>query len=149
MYGTAKRKPVIAIDYDDTISKLPLFFKQIIGNWKHAIDFHIVTYRDKNAYNDELRELEKLTEHSVVFTSTKAKIDHFEADIWIDDMPLSINCDWKSTGYKIADSQRQEMFKKVCRVKDFATSCHNVMPFEDMKDEYKFCPYCGGALIIS
>ena len=45
MYGTQKLKPTIALDYDDTISKLPLFFKKMVSDWKHAIDFYVVTYR--------------------------------------------------------------------------------------------------------
>ena len=105
------------------------------------------TIRDRNAYEPLLREFEELTEHKVIFTDTKAKIDHFQADIWIDDMPLSISCDWRSTGYKIADSQVKDMFKKVCRVKDGVTSCHNLLPLEDMQKGFKYCPFCGGKLI--
>jgi len=145
MYGTNKRKLTIAIDYDDTISLVPNFFKNMIENWKHAIDFYIVTYRDKNAYNDELREFEELVGHKVIFTSTKAKIDHFQADIWIDDTPMAIVADMNSTGYKISGSQMEFMERKVCRVIDGVTSCHNLISIKDNKD-FKFCPYCGNSL---
>ena len=86
MYGSNKRKTVIALDYDGTISLIPNFFKEMIEKWKHAIDFYIVTYRDTNAYTNELREFEELVGRNVIFTNRKAKIDFLDADIWMDDM---------------------------------------------------------------
>jgi len=156
MYGSNKRKPTIAIDYDDTISLVPNFFKNMIENWKHAIDFYIVTYRDKNAYNDELREFEELVGHKVIFTSTKAKIDHFKADIWIDDAPLAITHNWKSYGYEIAESIKDsgDLIVKKCKWELFDTGkgYSNYMSgcriqSGDLPIGFNFCPYCGGVLL--
>ncbi len=151
MYGTEKRKTVIALDYDDTITKIPNFFKEMVENWKHAIDFHIVTYRSANAYDDLLREFEELTGHSVVFTDAKAKSDCFKADIWIDDTPLAITHDWKSYGYKISNNilNGGDIVIPKCQL-DYAngvSKCGGIVYPKSKLLGFVFCPYCGGKLV--
>jgi len=87
----------IGLDFDDTITKAPDMFKEIIrvirsfGN-----EVHIVTARDKGCWCEMLREFEPLV-NSVVFCSNVAKDDIAVIDIWIDDFPLAITHDFKET----------------------------------------------------
>ena len=147
MYSKNPKKTTIAIDYDDTITLVPLFFKEMIEKWKHAIDFHIVTYRSQNGYDDKLREFEELTGHKVIFTDAKAKRDVFQADIWIDDRPISITHDFSDFGF-IPSKQTEALYlkKNKCVWHMEITNCHNDFTRKE-KEKFTFCPWCGGKII--
>lgn len=150
MHKEVNKRTVIALDFDNTITKIPLLFKQLIMLWRHEVDFHIVTYRSY-VYDDLLREFEGFTGNKVVFTDGKAKKDCFRADIWIDDEPLSITHNWKSYGYKISDKilESGDIIISKCRLdyENELTRCGGVIHPESKLLEFKFCPHCGGKLV--
>lgn len=97
MYGTKTRKLAVGIDFDDTITLAPEMFEKIIEVFKSGgFDVYIVTARNSDTWCELLLKFKPLVEN-VIFCSGKAKCDIVEVDIWIDDFPLAITHDFKST----------------------------------------------------
>ncbi len=86
----------IALDYDDTYTADPdlwTAFIYIARSSGHQVTF--VTYRHEpdeghSDQNDDVKEAAKSLGIDVVFTHGQQKAGCFYADIWIDDMPLTI-----------------------------------------------------------
>lgn len=154
MYGSVKRKTVIAIDFDRTISREPEFFKDMISRHGWGIDFYIVTYRSRNAYDDLLREFEELVGNKVRFTDAKAKHGFIDADIVIDDCHLSWSHDWKSYGFSPSEKlvSSGDLVVKKCKWQiannftGYNTKCGNSLKIES-NERFIFCPYCGGEIV--
>lgn len=90
----------IALDYDRTFTADPELWTPFVHHAKakgHEVKF--VTYRLENAslYTDPNWRTNKDIEFDalklaiqIIYTNHKAKKDHWDADIWIDDMPITI-----------------------------------------------------------
>jgi len=83
---------IIAIDYDDTYSSYSDEFdslRKLFQSKGHEV--YIVTARDKNKtpIEDDLSSFDK-----VIYTSGKAKAGEVRADIYIDDSPVTLCCDF-------------------------------------------------------
>ena len=84
----------LALDYDETFTEDPIFWKGVIELAKqrmHSVTF--VTFRSNpkgSSYNDDIYSDANELGVDVVFTSGEQKAGHFDADVWIDDMPVVI-----------------------------------------------------------
>lgn len=83
---------ILAIDYDDTYTAFPAEFdmlRKMFQQKGHTV--LIVTARD--AIRETIKEdLSKFDE--VIYTSGRAKAGEVRADIWIDDSPVTLCCDF-------------------------------------------------------
>ena len=99
MYGQNTKLLVFGIDMDDTISAAPELFEKMIDLIKSfGHDVWIVTARNENDWCPLLKKFEEKVDQ-VVFSSTRAKEDIAEVDIWIDDFPLSITHGFENAGF--------------------------------------------------
>lgn len=74
----------IALDYDGTYTRDPEFWKVFIMSARiRGHEIAIVTMR----FPEEKLDAGDL---EVIYTSRQAKARHYQADVWIDDMPLSV-----------------------------------------------------------
>jgi hypothetical protein len=83
---------ILAIDYDDTYSAFPKEFDALRKMFqKSGHKVYIVTARDKKTekIQDDLGKFDK-----VFYTAGKAKAAAVRADIWIDDNPVTLCCDF-------------------------------------------------------
>jgi hypothetical protein len=82
----------IALDFDETYTAHPSMWDIIIQTIKeHGHDITFVTYRfDKYGNNDDITSIALKHDMDIVYTNGKQKSQFFEADIWIDDMPITI-----------------------------------------------------------
>jgi len=83
---------VLAIDYDDTYSSFPDEFdilRTIFQSKGHTV--YIVTARDKT-YAPIEKDLSLFD--GIIYTAGKAKAAVVRADIWIDDSPVTLCCDF-------------------------------------------------------
>lgn len=84
---------IIALDYDDTYTLNPAFWREFIQNAKkHGITVYCVTWRHDGDPVD--RTLSELVQ--VFYTDIKAKRQFMEkqniyVDVWIDDNPFSVD----------------------------------------------------------
>jgi hypothetical protein len=83
---------ILAIDYDDTYSEFPNEFnilRKIFQKKGHKV--YIVTARneDTEKINEDLSKFDK-----IFYTAGKAKAATVRADIWIDDNPVTLCCDF-------------------------------------------------------
>jgi len=81
----------VAIDYDDTYSLDHRTWDQVIYvllQANHNVKF--VTYRDDNWDNDDILSNAHRLGIEVVFTCGKQKANFYNADVWIDDNPVTI-----------------------------------------------------------
>ena len=83
---------ILAIDYDETYSLFPAEFdmvRKVFQAQGHKV--MIVTARDKKVMpiEDDLGLFDE-----VVYTAGKAKASVVRADIWIDDNPVTLCCDF-------------------------------------------------------
>ncbi len=109
MYGRDMKKLAFGLDFDDTVTKNPAMFKDIIDViFKHGGDVYIVTARQPNGWCHELRGFSEDTGVHVIFTGAKAKRDLTEIDIWIDDFPLAITHDFKETKWAPSESTKKD-----------------------------------------
>jgi len=109
MYGSQTKPLSIGIDLDDTITKAPEMFKEIISTLKKfGCEVYIVTARDKGYHCEVSREFEPLVDN-IIFCSNKAKQDVAEIDIWIDDFPLAITHDFKETCWSAGEGVLKRM----------------------------------------
>lgn len=90
---------IVAVDYDNTISDNEIGWLSVMAALE-AIGYQVivVTYRDKNCYPSDL-DFVASKGYKVYFTSQVAKKDYMQSlgvhvDIWIDDTPESIVCDY-------------------------------------------------------
>lgn len=105
MYGVSRRPLTFGLDFDDTVTRNPDLFKEIIAVIiKYGAEVYITTARDKSMWCEQLSKFVEETNITVIFTSTKAKQDVAEVDIWIDDFPLAITHDFKETGWTPSSS---------------------------------------------
>jgi hypothetical protein len=84
---------ILAIDYDQTFSDFPEEFTELRKMFqKKGHTVYLVTARNE--------ETEKIDKHDlsgfdkVVYTSGQAKSGFIRADIWIDDNPVTLCCDF-------------------------------------------------------
>lgn len=90
----------IAVDYDDTFTADKVMFTNIINLFlcaSHEVVF--VTYRCgsyvKNIHDIENKDIETDANEldiSIIYTSGNQKQHCYDADIWIDDSPITIPC---------------------------------------------------------
>jgi len=112
VYGGKNRGLIFGIDFDDTITKAPALFEELINLLKrHGCEVYIVTARERGAYCEALRKFEPLVD-GVIFCSNKAKQDVAEIDIWIDDFPLAITHDFKETCWSAGEGILKRMEAK-------------------------------------
>ena len=82
----------IALDFDDTITVDPEFWSLFIAlakKYKHEVT--IVTFRNDDASdNDDIEYFALKNKVDIVYTNFKQKSACFNADIWIDDLPILI-----------------------------------------------------------
>jgi hypothetical protein len=81
----------IALDYDETYTAAPVLFEAFVAMAKqlgHQVTF--VTYRQDKYDNEDIHADAQSLGIDIVFTSGKQKRHVFEADIWIDDSPITI-----------------------------------------------------------
>lgn len=85
---------VLAIDYDDTYTNFINEFnivRDMFQKLNHQVV--IVTARDEVQESIEMTlELSKFDD--IIYTSGKAKAGEIRADIWIDDNPVTLCCDF-------------------------------------------------------
>jgi len=81
----------IALDYDDTFTADKTFWASFVRLCdKHNHDVKFVTYRDSRFDNDDILNDAADLGIEVVFTAGKQKAGVYDADVWIDDMPVTI-----------------------------------------------------------
>lgn len=81
----------IALDYDECYTEDVFLWKFFIAQAKvkgHSVTF--VTYRDSRWNNDDIKLDAEIHGIDIVYTNGKQKAGCFEADIWIDDNPVTI-----------------------------------------------------------
>ena len=84
---------ILAIDYDDTYSTFPEEFdelRKLFQRKGHKVFLVTARNEEKEAINP--KELEGFDK--VVYTDGKAKASEVRADIWIDDNPVTLCCDF-------------------------------------------------------
>jgi len=97
MYSGNFKRIIFGIDLDDTITKDPELFKELISIIRgYGHEVYIVTARHHGYHCDVSKEFEPLVD-GIIFCGTKAKMDIADIDIWIDDFPLAITHDFKET----------------------------------------------------
>ncbi len=83
---------ILAIDYDNTYSAYPAEFSQLREMFqKMGHEVFIVTAKNKK--NEKIEEDLTAFDH-VFYTDGKAKASVVRADIWIDDSPVTLCCDF-------------------------------------------------------
>lgn len=108
MYGLEERPMIIGIDFDDTITRAPELWLQIISLLRaNGHQVHVVTYRDPEWTPEDLEFLKGKVD-SMNFTSLTAKDEFCRSkglyiDIWIDDTPMAINHDLINGTFKRPD----------------------------------------------
>lgn len=108
MYNSPTRKLTFGLDFDDTVTKDPAMFFDIVNAIiRNGGDVYIVTARQKNGWCEKLREFSEDTGVGVIFTGATAKQDVAEVDIWIDDFPLAITHDFKETRWTPSESAKE------------------------------------------
>ena len=108
MYGSNKRALTFGLDFDDTVTRNPeLFVEMVKLISRFGGDIYITTARDTGMWCDKLRKFTEATGVTVIFTNTKAKQDVADIDIWIDDFPLAITHDFVETGWKVSKNMEQ------------------------------------------
>lgn len=83
---------ILAIDYDDTYSAHPEEFNKLREMFQEkGNEVYIVTARDKDKepIQEDLSAFNK-----VIYTSGKAKAGAVRADIYIEDSPITLCCDF-------------------------------------------------------
>jgi|GEM_PF-2444325 len=84
----------IALDYDETFTEDPIFWRGVIDLAKqrgHSVTF--VTFRVEmnegysGSHNADICADAADLNIDVIFTNGQQKAHHFDADVWIDDMP--------------------------------------------------------------
>lgn len=81
----------IGLDYDETFTADPVLWGQFIALVKlagHEVKF--VTYRSPKFNNDDICSDASECKIDVIFTSGRQKCNFYDADIWIDDSPVTI-----------------------------------------------------------
>lgn len=81
----------IALDYDETYTLDKQFWKMFVLMAKasgHEVKF--VTYRDSQWRNDDILNDASELNIEAIFTGGKQKCNFYSADVWIDDMPVTI-----------------------------------------------------------
>jgi hypothetical protein len=85
---------IIALDYDDTFTADKELWTWFVERAKlngHEVSF--VTFRGEDAiqptpeWNDDIKEDAAELGIEIVFCNRQQKRHHFQADVWIDDMP--------------------------------------------------------------
>ena len=110
MYNSTTKKLTFGLDFDDTVTKAPEMFIEIIEVIKkHGGDIYIVTARQQNGWCEHLRKFNATTGVDVIFTGTKAKHEVVEIDIWIDDFPLAITHDFKEFGWRPSETIKKDI----------------------------------------
>lgn len=84
------KQTIIAIDYDDTYSKYPQIFDRLRESFQSVGALvYIVTARcESSPIKDDLSAFDR-----VIYTEQKAKASVVNADIYIDDNPVTLCCD--------------------------------------------------------
>ena len=89
-----ERKMKIAIDYDDTFTADPELWRFFIAKAKergHTVSFVTFRWEPDEGYdpihNADIKKDAAELDIEIVFTHGQQKANHFDADIWIDDMP--------------------------------------------------------------
>lgn len=80
-----------ALDFDDCFTKDKILWSLFINQLKlrgHSVTF--VTFRSDLGINDDILIDAKNLGIDIVFTNGKQKAGCFDADIWIDDSPVTI-----------------------------------------------------------
>ena len=81
----------IALDYDNTITADPIFWSEFIKlSKKYGHSIKIVTIRNKSDENSDIEGFGLDNDIGIIYSNMKQKNEIHEADIWIDDMPLTI-----------------------------------------------------------
>lgn len=85
----------IALDYDDTFTADPVLWTAFVEMAKQRMHMVVfVTYRyepdEGISYNDDIKGDAEALGIDVIFTAGVQKAKMFDADIWIDDMPIII-----------------------------------------------------------
>lgn len=83
---------ILAIDYDNTYSDFPEEFSALRKMFqKKGNKVYIVTARNESTdpIQDDVSEFD-----GVIYTAGKAKAGEFRADIWIDDSPVTLCCNF-------------------------------------------------------
>lgn len=81
----------IAVDYDETYTSDPKLFELFVLLAKergHEVKF--VTYRQAKWGNDDIHADAEYLDIDVIFTEGRQKQHVYDADIWIDDSPVTI-----------------------------------------------------------
>ena len=95
MYGMTFDTPVVAFDYDWTISRDPEFFlQQMMAYEQRGWQAIVVTYRHDYEHPEDLQFLIDKG-YKVFFTGRLAKKNfmenkHYNVELWIDDSPETI-----------------------------------------------------------
>jgi len=82
---------IIAIDYDGTYERFPYQFNKLRENFQEiGAEVYIVTARCENTEKimDDLSKFDK-----IIYTCNKAKASVVNADVFIDDNPVTLCCD--------------------------------------------------------
>lgn len=81
----------IGLDYDETYTAAPVLFKLfVLTALQHGHEVKFVTYRHTAINNDDIHADAEDLGIDVIFTSGKQKQHVYDADIWIDDSPVTI-----------------------------------------------------------
>ena len=86
----------IAIDFDDTFSANEMMWTEIVQIMqKFGCDVRFVTARvemlSMPSYNQDIRDHSKALNIPIIYTEGDQKREHWDADIWCDDMPEAIS----------------------------------------------------------
>jgi len=86
---------IIALDFDETFTEDPFLWRAFIAMAKkrgHEVTF--VTFRfnqhDNDLLNQDIKDVARELGMNIVFTGGQQKNKLFDADIWIDDQPITI-----------------------------------------------------------
>ena len=81
----------IALDYDETFTEAPVFWGLVVNLAKqHGHEICFVTYRDHRWGNDDIELDAESLGIEIIYTCGKQKAGVYDADVWIDDMPVCI-----------------------------------------------------------
>lgn len=81
----------IALDFDETFTLDENFWEHFISMSKmsgHEVKF--VTYRSDRWENSDILNASEKLGIDVIFTNGKQKANFYDADVWIDDSPVTI-----------------------------------------------------------
>ena len=81
----------IAIDFDDCFTvieeSMSVFIRSLLATGNEV---KFVTFRSEDCNNCDIKEVASSLSIDIIYTAGKQKANCYDADVWIDDMPVCI-----------------------------------------------------------